>query len=68
MRAVRNALLIAAALMFLGGCGPKAKIGDACKRHSQCESGICGSDMKCHSKDSDRKLRESTRKKKRGKL
>lgn len=64
----KRAAMVLLAMFFMSGaftaCGPKAKIGESCKRHSQCESQVCGSDMKCHTKESDRKLRTS--KKKRG--
>lgn len=67
MHWAKRAAMVLLAAFFLAGpvaCGPKAKAGEGCKRHSECETGICGSDLKCHTKDSERKMRTS--KKKRG--
>ncbi len=68
MQWAKRAAMVLLAAFFLSGalasCGAKAKVGEACKRHSQCETHVCGSDMKCHTKESERKMRTS--KKKRG--
>jgi len=66
MQLAKRAAMVILAAFFLSGtvvsCGAKAKVGEVCKRHSQCETQVCGSDLKCHTKESDRKLRTSKKK------
>lgn len=69
MRASVRMMMVLVALFFvLGtvGCGKKAQIGEECKRHSQCESNVCGADMKCQSKEEQRKDRKESAKKRGG--
>ena len=57
--------MVLLAAFFLSGavaCGPKAKAGEVCSRHSECATGICGSDLKCHTKENERKMRTSKKK------
>ncbi len=58
---MRYMTLILATLFCLGlaGCGEKLKLGETCKRHSQCASLVCSSEKKCVTKAADRATRKA---------